>query len=216
MKLLLSSAAILSLFLVISCSKGTSGPDAGSGSHSLFPLEQGNIWYYADSAFSDSVVTAAYLDTMTVTKETYTDANNTVYLGLHDPYGWFFGSFISVDPTNNAIYEVDSPSYSPYTFFAAASQDGQVIGTGTDFSNPTCPFYTTQYGYLTPVVINGFSCLTNVEYTTDCNNIPEEEIISFVSQGTGVVRIVHYLPDSTSGGPLHEDYSQTLTSAVIK
>jgi hypothetical protein len=216
MKLLLTSATVFSLFLVISCSKGTSGPNPGSGSNALFPLEQGNVWYYQDSAFNDSgVVTAAYLDTMTVTKQTYTDANNTVYLELNNPYGWFDGSFISVDPSNDAIYEVDSPAYSPYTFFAVVSQDGQVVGTGTDFSNPTCPFYTTQYGYVTTTPIGPYSCISNVEYTTDCNNNPEEEIISYVAPGTGVVRIAHFLPDST-GGVLHEDYSQTLTKATIK
>jgi hypothetical protein len=216
MKLLLTAAAIFSLFLAISCSKGTSGPNAGAGATSLFPLTQGSTWYYSDSAFSDSVVLAAYLDTMTVTKETFTDANNTVYLGLNDPNGWFFGSFISVDPTNKAIYEVDSPAYSAYTFFAAVSQDGQLVGSGSEQVTPGCAFSTTQYGNVTPVTINGFSCLTNIEKTVDCNNIPQEEIDSYVSPGTGVVRIVHYLPDSTSGGPLHEDYSQTLISAVIK
>jgi hypothetical protein len=216
MKLLLTSATVFSLFLVISCSKGTSGPNPGSGSNSIFPLEQGNVWYYQDSAFNDSgAVTNAYSDTMTVTKETYTDATNTIYLGLNNPYGWFDGSFISVDPSNDAIYEVDSPAYSPYTFFAVVSQDGQVVGTGTDFSNPNCPFYTTQYGSVTPVTIGPYSCISNVEYTTDCNNNPAEKIISYVTPGVGVVRIAHFQPDST-GGALHEDYSQTLTAATIK
>ena len=215
MKVLLTSAVVFACFLVISCSKHSSGPNPGSGAQSLFPLVQGSIWYYADSAFSDSVVTAAYLDTMTVTKNTYQDQTGTTYLELNDPYGWFDGSYISVDPSNDAIYEVDSPYFSPYTFFAVAQQDGQTIGTGTDFTNPACPLYTTQYGWVTPVNINGFSCLENLEYTTDCNNNPQEEIVSYVSAGTGVVRIVHYLPDSTAG-PLYEDYSQTLQSATIK
>jgi len=96
-----------------------------------------------------------------------------------------------------------------------ASQDGQVIGTGTDFSNPTCPFYTTQYGYVTPTMVGTYSCISNIEYTTDCNNNPQEEIISYVTPGVGVVRIAHFLPDST-GAALHEDYSQTLTAATIK
>ena len=215
MKVLLTSAVVFACFLVISCSKHSSGPNPGSGPQSLFPLTQGSIWYYADSAFSDSVVTAAYLDTMTVTKNTYEDQTGTIYLELNDPYGWFDGSYISVDPSNDAIYEVDSPYFSPYTFFAVAQQDGQTIGTGTDFTNPACPLYTTQYGWVTPVNINGFSCLENLEYTTDCNNNPQEEIVSYVALGTGVVRIVHYLPDSTAG-PLYEDYSQTLQSATIK
>jgi hypothetical protein len=214
MKVLLTSAVIFSCFLVISCSKHSTGPNPGSGPNSLFPLTYGSVWYYSDSAFTDSTVTAAYLDTMTVTKNTFEDQTGTVYLELNDPYGWFDGSYISVDPTNDAIYEVDSPYFSPYTFFAVAQADGQTIGTGTDFTNPACPLYSTQYGWITPVTINGFSCLENLEYTVDCNNNPQEEIVSYVAEGTGVVRIVHYSPDSTSG-PLYEDYSQTLQSATI-
>lgn len=215
MKVLFTTVLLISSFLVISCSKGTSGPNPGSGPNSLFPLTQGDTWYYMDSAFSDSALTAAYLDTMTVTKETYQDQNGTIYLGLNDPYGWFDGSFIAVDPSNDAIYEVDSPYYEPYTFFATPQQDGQELGSNTDFTNPSCPLYITQYGYLTPVTIGSYQCLTNIEYVTDCNNNPQEEIISYVAPGTGVVRIAHYQPDSTAG-PLYEDYSQTLQSAVIK
>jgi hypothetical protein len=216
MKVLLTSAVVFACFLVISCSKGTTPPNPGSGPTSLFPLVQGSVWYYADSSFTDtSAVAYAYLDTMTVTKNTYQDQNGTIYLEMNDPNGWFNGSYISVDPSNDAIYEVDSPYFSPYTFFAAATQDAEVIGTGTDFTNPSCPLYTTQYGYVTPVTIGSWSCLTNIEYTTDCNNNPLEEIISYVAPATGVVRIVHYEPDSTNG-PLFEDYSQTLQSAIIK
>ena len=214
MKVLLTSAVVFACFLVFSCSKHSTGPNPGSGANSLFPLVQGSAWYYADSAFTDSTVTAAYLDTMTVTKATTTDNTGTVYVELNDPYGWFDGSYISVDPSNDAIYEVDSPYFSPYTFFAVAPSDGYTVGTGTDFTNPACPLYSTQYGWVTPVIINGFSCLENLEYTVDCSNNPQEEIISYVAEGTGVVRIVHYLPDSTSG-PLYEDYSQTLQSATI-
>jgi hypothetical protein len=209
MKVLLTSTVILVCITVISCSKHSTGPNPGAGPQSLFPLTTGGTWYYVDSAFSDSVVTAAYLDTMTVTKNGYQDNSGLVYLEMNDPYGWFDGSYISVDPSNSAIYEVDSPYFQPYTFFAVPQQDGQQIGTGTDFTNPACPFNTVQYGWVTPVNINGFSCFENLEYTTDCNNNPQEEILSYVAQGVGVVRIVHYLPDSTTG-PLHEDYSQTL------
>jgi len=167
-----------------------------------------------DSAFDDTTLEAAYLDTMTVTKNPYQDQTGTIYLELNDPYGWFDGSYISVDPSNDAIYEVDSPYFQPYTFFGVAQSDGQVIGQGTDFTNPACPLITNQYGWVTPVTIGQYSCLENLEYTADCNGNPQEEIISYVSPGTGVVRIVHFLPDSTSG-PLFEDYSQTLQSAQI-
>lgn len=215
MKVLLTSVAVFACMFVISCSKHSTGPNPGSGPNSLFPLTQGSVWYYTDSAFSDSSILAAYSDTMTVSKETYQDQQGRIYLGLNNPYGWFDGSFIAVDPANVAIYEVDSPYFSPYTFFAVPQQDGQEIGSGTDFSNPACGLTSIQTGFITPVMINNYPCLENIEVTTDCNNNPQEEIDSYVATGTGVVRIVHYLPDSASG-VLHEDYSQTLTSAVIK
>lgn len=216
MKVLLTSVVILASLMVFSCKKHSTPPNPGSGPNSLFPLTQGSVWYYADSAFSDSAVTAAYSDTMTVTKIPYQDQSGTIYLELNDVYGWFDGSYIAVDPSNDAIYEVDSPYFQPYTFFAVPQQDGQTIGTGTDYTNPACPFYTTQVGYLTPVTIGQYDkCYENVESTTDCHGNPQEEIDSYVQPGTGVVRIVHWLPDSTSGN-IHVDYSQTLQSATIK
>lgn len=216
MKVLFTSVTVLFCLSVISCSKHRSGPNPGAGPNSLFPLGQGSVWYYTDSAFSDSSVTAAYADTMTLTRQTYQDQNGTTYLGLSNPYGWFAGSYIAVDPSNVAIYEVDSPYFQPYTFFAVPQADDQVIGTGSDFSNPSCALTTTQYGWVTQVTIGSYSCLKNIEYTVDCNSNPQEEIDSYVAPGTGVVRIVHKVPDSTNGGQLYEDYSQTLTSAVIK
>src|SRR5271170_5000276 len=178
MKVLLTSAVVFVCLVVISCSKHSSGPSAGSGANSLFPLTQGSTWYYADSAFSDSTVTAAYLDTMTVTKTAYQDQSGTIYLELNDLYGWFDGSYISVDPSNVAIYEVDSPYFSPYTFFAVPQSDGQLIGTGMDNSNPACTLISNQYGWVTPVTVGQWQCFENLEYTTDCNNNPQEEIIS--------------------------------------
>lgn len=183
MKVLLTSAVILTSLLVFSCKKHSTPPNPGSGPNSLFPLVQGSVWYYADSAFSDSTVTAAYLDTMTVTKNPYQDQSGVIYLELNDPYGWFLGSYIAVDPTNAAIYEVDSPYFQPYTFFAVAQQDGQVIGTGSDNTNPACPLTITQYGWVTPVTVGSWSCFVNKEYTADCNGNPQEEIDSYVATG---------------------------------
>lgn len=216
MKVLFTSAVVFCCFIVISCSKHSTPPAPGSGPSSLFPLVQGSTWYYLDSANNDTALTTprvyAYLDTVTPTKVTIQDNQGTVYLEINDPNGWFVGSYIAVDPSNNAIYEADSPAYQPYTFFAVVTQDGQTIGTGQDNTNPACPLFTTQVGYVTTYTVGSFTnCLKNVEYTIDCNNNPQEQITSYVLPGTGVVRIEHWMPDSTTG-PLFEDYSQTLQS----
>src|SRR5215469_117049 len=124
-----SRALVLIVFsaaLTIACNKHSSGPDAGYGPNSLFPLTNGDTWYFTDSAFNDSALITAYADTMVATKNSVTDQNNTVYLELSDPYGWFNGSYIAVDPSNYAVDEVDSPAFQPYTFFATVNQDGQI------------------------------------------------------------------------------------------
>lgn len=198
--------------VIVSCNK-TSGPSAGYGPNSLFPLTNGNTWYYTDSAFNDSGLTAAYPDTMVATKATYTDASGTVYLGLHNPYGWFLGSYIAVDPTNTAIYEVDSPAFQPYMMFALVNSDGPVANPSVDYTNPACPITYNQIGYAAPVTLYGNSCYENVEVITNCNNLVLEQTNYFVSPGTGVVRIEDYVTDTVGGAnKFYEDYSQTLTA----
>lgn len=225
MKVLFTSAIILACIVAISCNKNSSGPNPGAGPNSLFPLTQGDTWYYLDSAFtvdSTSVTLAAppYADTMTVTKNPFTDNYGTVYLEMHDPSGWFDGSYIAVDPTNDAIYEADSlGGLEPYTAFAVAQSDGQIIQQNSGQYNPNniaCPLTSTLYGFVTPTTINGFSCISNVLLTTDCNSVPLEQITTYDCPGTGIVRIEDDEADSTSTGvSLYKSYTQTLTSATI-
>jgi hypothetical protein len=224
MKVLLTSSIILACIVVMSCNKNSSGPNPGAGANSLFPLTQGNTWYYLDSAFSADttsiILTAHYADTMTVTKNTFTDGYGTVYLEMLDTYGWFLGSYIAVDPSNDAIYEADSlGGMQPYTAFAVAQMDGQVIQQNTGQYNPSnlaCPLTSTLYGFVTPVTVNGYSCIYNVLLTNDCNSVPLEQIITYDCPGTGIVRIEDDEADSTSTGvTLYKNFSQTLTSATI-
>ena len=221
MKVLFTSAIILACIVVMSCNKNSSGPNPGAGPNSLFPLTQGSTWYYNDSVFnSDSTVNTAYTDSMTVTKTTFTDNYGTVYLEMNDINGWFTGSFISVDPSNDAIYEADSPYYETYTAFAIAQTDGQIIqqnGGEYNANNLACPLTSTLYGFVTPVTIGTFQgCLTNVLLTTDCNNVSLEAIYTYDLPGTGIVRIEDDEQDSTgTNTSLYKAYSQTLTSANI-
>ena len=200
--------------LIVACNKHTSGPDEGYGPNSLFPLTAGDTWYYNDSAFSDTSLLAAYADTMVATKTQYTDPQTgLIYLELNNPNGWFRGSYIAVDANNYAVYEVDSPAFQPYTFFATVTQDGAIANPYTDISNPACPITYAQYGYANPVNVYGFSAYENAEVVTDCHGVVLEETNSYLSQGIGVVRIEDYLTDTTGGKNIfYEDYSQTLTA----
>ncbi|GGA92316.1 hypothetical protein [Puia dinghuensis] len=202
--------------LAVACHKNSSGPSAGYGPNSLFPLTAGDTWYYTDSSFNDTAFAGAYKDTMVATKNTYQDpSTGTIFLGVNNPNGWFVGSYIAVDPANTAVYEVDSPAFSPYTFFQTVSQDGQV-GTGSDYSNPTCVVTSVQYGYANPVSVYGYQCYRNAEVITDCHSITLEEVDTYLSPGVGVVRIVDYKTDTVGGANIfYEDYSQTLTGKSL-
>ncbi len=226
MKVLLTSSIIVASIVVLSCNKNSSGPNPGAGPSSLFPLTQGNTWYYQDSAFTpDStsiILNTAYPDTMTVSRNTYTDSYGTVYLELNNTYGWFNGSYVAVDPTNDAIYEADSlGGMQPYTAFSLAQSDGQIIQQNTGQYNPNntaCPLTSSLYGFVTPVTIGAYSnCLTNILLTTDCNSVPVQQIITYDCPGTVIVRKEEDEVDSTTGGgvTLYKSYSQTLTSATI-
>src|ERR1700744_2281605 len=156
MKVLLTSSIILACIVVMSCNKNSSGPNAGAGPNSLFPLNQGNTWYYVDSSFNADTAggqtfASLAVDTMTVTKSTFTDNYGTTYLELNDT-GWFNGSYIAVDPSNDAIYEADIVGgLQSYVAFAVPQSDGQIIQQSTGEYNPNniaCPLTSTLYGIL--------------------------------------------------------------------
>lgn len=216
MKNLAVSALIVFSFAgAVSCSKHTSGPYPGAGPNSLWPLKAGNTWYYADSVFSNTGLTGMYPDTIVVNQTLTRDGSGAYYFGINNPNGWFGnGTYISVDPNNYTVWEADTPNYSPYIFFQQVPADGTIIGTGNDFST-SCPLYSTQYGFATPVTINGYSCLKNIEYVTNCNNFTVEGVVTYVSPGTGVVRMEDYVADSTNGNKLYLDFSQTLQSKSL-
>jgi hypothetical protein len=203
--------------IVVSCHK-TSGPYPGSGPNSLWPLKAGNTWIYSDSVFSDSALTGWYPDTIVENGRLIQDQSGSYYLGISNPNGWFGnGSYVAVDPSNYTIYEVDSPAFSPYIFFQVGSQDGVVIGTGSDYSNPACPLQSIQYGFSTPVAIGTTytNCLKNIQYVTNCNGVNTEAIATYVSPGIGLVRIEDYLADSTHSNNLYMDFSMTLKSQTL-
>ena len=207
--------AVVVLFSV-ACHKNSTGPSAGYGPNSLFPTTAGDTWYFVDSAMVDTpnkvVKIQWYLDTMVATKTAVQDANGSIYLEMQNPYGWFDGAYINVDPNNTYVQEVDSPAFQAYTMFALVSQDGPIAQQSADYSNPACPIYYNQIGYANPVTIGTYSCYLNSEVITNCNNLLLEQTNYYLSPGTGVVRIEDFVTDTTGGSNLYfEDYSQTLT-----
>jgi hypothetical protein len=216
-KALSVSALVIAVIYILSCNKNSSSGYPSFGPTSLWPLQQGNVWYYKDSLFTDSAFTRTYLDTTTTTSSVYQDPSGLFFVGINDPNGWFGpNGYVSVDPYNTTIYELDSLNSSPYIFFGTVAQDGTQIGSGTDFTNPACPLTSTLYGFATPVTVNGYSCIRNIQYNVNCNNVNEEITVTYVSPGVGIVRIEDYQANPTDSAVVYLDYSQTLQSSVIK
>lgn len=213
----ISLIALTVIISMPSCSKSPSSSGPGNSTTALWPLKAGNQWVYVDSSFSDSIFVQANPDTVTALAQTYHDPNGfPLYELTSTGQGWFWtSSFAGVDQGNDAIFLMDSLTTPSYLFYAAAAQDGTLIGTGTDFSNPSCPIQIAQYGFASPVVVNGYTCYPNVQYSTDCNNVIQEEIFIYVSPGVGVVRIEDHLADPSLNNALFLDYSQTLKSVTL-
>jgi len=211
----LCSIILIIIILGTSCSKpNVTNPETTKTS--LWPLKYGNNWIYTDSVFTDSALTQNYPDTAIVLKNTISDGSGNIYFEVYDPIGWFgSGAYFSVDPSNTFINGYDSASNISYLFFQVTGQDGVLVGNGTDFTNPSCPVQDYQYGFASPTTIKGYSCFKNIETNTNCNGVTLETIITYVSQGVGVVRIEDYVADSTKNNALYLDYSQTLNSSTI-
>ncbi len=212
--------SLIALIVVISfasCSKSPSSSGPGNSTTALWPLKAGDTWVYADSTFSDTTFIQNTLDTVTALAQTYHDPGGFPLYELNSTgQGWFWtSSFAGVDQGNDAIFLMDSLSTPSYLFFSTANVDGTIIGTGTDFSNPACPIQIVQYGFVTPTVINGYSCISNVQYSTDCNGVIQEEIFIYICPGIGVVRIEDHLADASQNNALFLDYSQTLKSVKL-
>jgi hypothetical protein len=201
----------------MACHKNSSGPNAGYGPNSLFPLTAGDTWYFQDSIFTDSSFQQTNLDTMVATKNTWTDpGSGTIFLGLQDgANGWFDSSYIAVSPDNYAVYEMDVPYYQPYVMFQTVNQDGPV-GSSGDYSNPACVVGTTQYGYAAPVSINGYQAYKNVEVVQNCNSVILEEVVTYLSPGVGPVRLEDWRTDTTGGkNTFYQYYSATLVGKSL-
>ncbi|MDR3711641.1 MAG: hypothetical protein P4L51_02410 [Puia sp.] len=223
MKKTLSGAFIfvflIALIVIISfpsCSKNSNNSNGpGNSPTALWPLKAGNQWVYSDSLFNDSLFISANPDTVTALAQTYHDPSGfPLYELTGTGQGWFYsGNFAGVDPNNDAIFLMDTLGAGSYLFFGTTNQDGIEIGSGTDFSNPTCPTQYSQYGFASTVAVKTYTCLRNVEYATDCNGVNQEVIIIYVSPGVGVVRIEDY--ELNSSNNLYLSYSQTLQSYTL-
>ena len=218
--------SVFTILILTACSKNAvvlnnNNNNNNNNSTTLLPLTAGNIWVYQDSAFSSAnVVSQVITDSAYVTSAT-TAASGIEFYNFVDPYGWFgpYGYFATASDQygNNYILEMDSANTSPYTFFETASADQTLLGTGHDFTDPSCVVTYQQYGFASTTLVDGFTCYKNFITGTNCSNVNTENIVEYVSPGVGIVRVEDWEQDTTQASkPLYLSYSQTLTKYIPK
>jgi hypothetical protein len=211
----ISCAILIASVIGLSCAKSTT-TNPETLKTSLWPLKFGNTWIYKDSLFTDSALTATYLDTALILHQNFVDPTGLYYFEISDPNGWFAtGNYLAVDPSNAMIYNYDSANADTYLLFGIPNQDGSVIGSGTDFTNPTCPLQDNLYGFVSTVNVDGYTCYQNIEYNTDCHGVVQETIVMYVAVGAGVVRIEDYVNNPNNNNTQYLQYSQTLVSETL-
>ncbi|TDX01182.1 hypothetical protein [Dinghuibacter silviterrae] len=212
---------VLPLLIAAACTP-SSHYNTGTPSQPLIPLTSGNSWIYVDSVFNNNnggAFDTAWTDSVSLTGQTaeFTGPNGTVeFYQLNDPTGWFGSSYLGVDPSNTVVYGLDSLNANAYVYFGTATQDGEVLGSSEDnTTNPSCPITYDLYGFATSVVVNGHTCLRNVETALNCNNFTVEQINTYIAPGVGVVRIEDYESDSTLTHT-NLSFTQTLKSYTVQ
>ena len=206
-----------------SCTHTNNTQSTGVPSQILIPLTAGNSWIYLDSNFA--VGTGTYVnsvsDSVYVTSQSLevgSQNGNITFNGIYDSTG-FLGttSYLGIDPSNTAVYQyvptdtAGGATPSPDVIFETSTSDNVLLGQGNgpDPSDPSCELLYTLYGYASTTVINGHTCLKNIQYTTNCSNIVIETDVTYIAPGVGIVRFEDYQTDST-GANMKLDYSQTL------
>jgi hypothetical protein len=212
-KLLVGLSMVL---LIVSCTTNNGSQSTGVPTQTLMPLQAGNSWIYVDSLFSDAgTYDTAYSDTVVINSLTtsFSDPDETVsFFGISDPNGWFgTGTYMGVDQNNTVLYQLDSTGQTPDVFFETATTNGSLLGQGSGLTYTSCPVTYNLYGFTTPVVIGGRSCLENTEVTINCNGANVENINTYLDPGIGVVRIEDYELDS-AGTSININFTQTLQS----
>ena len=220
MKRILPFAVIAFFVLFIAaCSKTMNSNSSVNSATSLWPLKMGNTWIYQDSSFdANNNVIEGITDSTFITSQ-ITSRGGASFYGINDSLGWFgTGGFIAVDPSNAALYGLDSlNAASPYLFFALAPTDNYLLGSSTNYSNPSCIGQVSLVGFASTYTVNGYSCYRTIQSEKDCNGNTTYAIVYYISPGVGVVRIEEYSvnPNITTN-TLYLDYSQTLKSFSLK
>jgi hypothetical protein len=201
---------MLIIVIFFGCSKNNNVSTSPTKSVGLIPLSVGNFWQYSavdydtngiriDSSGDEIAITAQF------------GINDTTYFQAQ----WDFfpnnnGSFL-VNVDSNTLDKVDSSI--KYVFFKRSQSDSVLVDSWVDTVSSRCKGHDNLFAFTDVTNVDGYSCLRNVVYVSDCTGTVFEKWVYYLKPGFGFVRILHYLLNS--GGTFYLHFSEDIVSSHI-
>jgi hypothetical protein len=181
---------ILSI-LALSCDKGPNPSNTPTISNGLMQLAVGNFWNYVKINYDSN--TGLPIDTssdritilaqITVDTTTYFQQVQNSITNINS------GSFF-YNADSNTLRKIDSAIN--YVFFKRVSTDSVLIDSWPDTVSSHCKGVNLLYGFTDSTQVDGYNCLRNAVYVTDCTGFNFQTWVYYLKPGLGLVRIQHY------------------------
>jgi hypothetical protein len=174
------------------CDPSTTPSPSPSVTNGLMPLAVGNSWSYVKTSYDSN--SGAPIDTgsdaIYITGQV--SVNGTTYfqqaqLSITNIYAPSY--FLNVD--SNTLDKIDSAVQ--YVFFKRVATDSSFVDSWADTVTSQCKGLNTLYGFTDTTTINGYHCLRNVVYVTNCMGFNFETWVYYLQPKLGFVRIQHYV-----------------------
>jgi hypothetical protein len=176
--------------LLLSCKKVpvSTSPTISNG---LMQLAVGNFWDY---------IKISYDSNSGLPIDTVDDAINIISQITVDTVTYFQQVQNSITNINSGsfFYNLDSntlkktDSAVDYVFFKRVSSDSVLIDSWPDTVTSRCKGVNLLYGFTGTTAVDGYNCLRNVIYVTDCTGFNFQTWVYYLQPGVGLVRIQHY------------------------
>jgi hypothetical protein len=184
------TTAVLIIAVFFGCSKSNNNSTPPTISAGLMPLSVGNFWQFTRTNYDSTGATINTLpDEIDITSQVGLD--DTTYYGVNwtlfpDSIPSFF-----INTDSNTLKKIDS---SQYTFFKRVQTDSVLVDSWVDtVTTSRCRGHNYLFAFTDTTNINGYNCLRNVVYVTDCTGFNFEKWVYYLQPGLGLVRVQHYV-----------------------
>jgi hypothetical protein len=202
--------SILILIIFFGCSKNNNVSTSPTKSTGLIPLSVGNFWQY----------TAVNYDTNGVPIDTLSDEiaitaqfgiNDTTYFQMQWQNFPNNAGSVLVNFDSNTLDKIDTSSQ--YVFFKRAQSDSVLVDSWADTVSTRCKGHNNLVAFTDVTDVDGYSCLRNIVYVSDCTGTVFEKWVYYLKPGFGFVRISHYMLNNS--GTFYLQFSEDVTASHI-